>query len=341
VSIYSVAKKAGVSPAAVSRYINKSGSVAPGKAELIRAAMKELEYVPSLVRPGPRLKNRPGVRTGQIALLFLGRLKPLEMYRMPVFPILFSGVHEAVESAGLNLVVTHWPDGEQCPSIIRKGCFDGVLVMGAMPKPERLFSMLKIPAVWFFRGHSDPEGRLDHVFYDNSRIGGIAARYLVGKGCRRLCFINPYPVHEAVKPRKKDFIRTAKDLGSEVKIFESAEDMFGSVVEEAEIMTRKAVGGKDRCDGIFAPMDNVLLSAYNCLKFMGKTPDKEVTLIGCNNDPQFMGQMNPRPATIDIKLDTVGKKAVEQLLIRMQFPDDKDRVEILVKPELVPAEGRA
>jgi LacI family transcriptional regulator len=264
-------------------------------------------------------------------------MKPLDMYRMPAFPVLFSGVQEAAESAGLNLVFANWPDDAQCPPLIRKNNFDGILIMGRMAKPERLISMLKVPAVWFFREHSDPDGKFDHVFYDNSRTGEIAAKYLVEKGCRRLCFINPYPSHEAMTTRKRTFIKAAEGMGVAVDVFESAGDRHDSIVQEVASLLVGAVGGREKCDGIFAPADDVLLAVHNCLKLIGKKLERDIRLIGCNNDPQFMGQMHPRPATIDIKLEVVGRKAVEQLLLRMQNPDDMNHVEIFVKPNLVTA----
>lgn len=45
------------------------------------------------------------------------------------------------------------------------------------------------------------------------------------------------------------------------------------------------------------------------------------------------------PATIDIRLETVGARAVEQLLWRMAHPDDTDRVAIFASPVLVPGEA--
>jgi LacI family transcriptional regulator len=260
------------------------------------------------------------------------------MYRMPAFPVLFSGVQEAAESASLNLVLANWPDDAQCPPLIRKNNFDGILIMGSMAKPERLMSILKVPAVWFFRGHSDPDGKFDHVFYDNSRVGEIAAKYLLEKGCKKLCFINPFPWHDAMAVRKKNFIKSAAVMGASVSVFESRVDRKDSLVQEVERLVNGAVGGRKGCDGIFAPTDDVLLSVHNCLKLIGRKPEEDIRLIGCNNDPQFMGQMHPRPATIDIKLEVVGRKAVEQLLIRMQNPDDMNHVEIFVKPNLVLSE---
>lgn len=54
VTLFDVAERAGVSPAAVSRYLNKSGYVSAEKGELIRSAMEELGYYPA---QSPRAKG--------------------------------------------------------------------------------------------------------------------------------------------------------------------------------------------------------------------------------------------------------------------------------------------
>ncbi len=87
--------------------------------------------------------------------------------------------------------------------------------------------------------------------------------------------------------------------------------------------------------GVFCPTDDTLVKLYYALRQRGIEPGAEYELIGCNNDPVYMNQMHPRSATIDIKLDTVGKRAVEQLLWRMTHPDDTSRVEVFIRPELV------
>jgi DNA-binding LacI/PurR family transcriptional regulator len=48
--------------------------------------------------------------------------------------------------------------------------------------------------------------------------------------------------------------------------------------------------------------------------------------------------MHPRPATIDLKLDQVGRQAVAKLLWKMSHPDECVIPGIRVSPELIPPE---
>jgi LacI family transcriptional regulator len=62
-----------------------------------------------------------------------------------------------------------------------------------------------------------------------------------------------------------------------------------------------------------------------------------VDLIGCNNDEPFLTQMHPRPATIDIALEKVGQRAVEQLLRRIANPMEPV-ARLILEPHLIGAD---
>ncbi|HOK04935.1 MAG TPA: LacI family DNA-binding transcriptional regulator [Victivallales bacterium] len=334
-SIYLVAKVAKVSPSTVSKYINNTARISLEKQERIRNAMRKLDYSPPNVRRGPRLKNYQNTLHRHLAILFLGELKPIDLYKKPIFPSLFASILEETERNLFNLTVIHWPDKTPCPAIIKKNLVDGILIFGKTYEPEKLFSNIKVPAVWFFREHSDFSRHYDHVFYNNSCIGKIAFEYLYEKGCRSMCFINSLPENSAVMNRKIDFIRECHEKGVDVDVFEAEDKVEHYILRRTEELLDRACLTKKKYNGIFAPTDDILLYTYNHLKKHNIIPEKDIVLIGCNNDSVFMDQMKPRPATIDIKLDKIGQKAVIQILERIRLKNYTDPVEILIKPELI------
>src|SRR5262245_61259981 len=103
-SITKVAAEAGVSPATVSRFINKQVSVSPEVGKRIHEAMIKLNYTPSASRPGPKPSTRRAIRTGNVTFLSLGDLDPATMFSLPVFPLLFGGIQHALSDRGLHLV---------------------------------------------------------------------------------------------------------------------------------------------------------------------------------------------------------------------------------------------
>jgi LacI family transcriptional regulator len=108
--------------------------------------------------------------------------------------------------------------------------------------------------------------------------------------------------------------------------------------EIAQKVVQELRSSADKPTAVFVGSDDLMVRVFNRLRQQGYESGKDVDLIGCNNDKQYMDQMHPRPATINIKLDMVGERAIEQLLWRMSHPSDVAQAQLLIKPEIVPAE---
>lgn len=339
-SIVDVAREAGVSVATVSRILNRERNVSLDTARSVEEAIQKLDYVARAVRPGPKPKNRMGVHTGTITFLSVSDFSPEKMYSMAAFPSLLGGIQKGCARHGINLVLAHSPGGRSVPPVLVRKQADGVLLVGDAAVSASLKQTLKrLPVVWCFRSRTDSAGMFDHVFYDNSKIGQMAADYLIARGRRRIAFACLSPDHPAAVERRNGFLEAA----AAKKVRASAVEAVKEVENENPARTvgrllDRIAGLSPRPDGIFFFGDDLMLAAFNGLRNRGIEPQRDVDLIGCNNDKQFMNQMHPRPATIDIKLDLLGERAVEQLLWRMAHPEDDSRMEILIKPALVHGE---
>jgi LacI family transcriptional regulator len=338
-SLKQIAAKAGVSVPTVSRLLSGSGYVSEDAATRIRACARELGYTPRAVRPGPKSKSQRGIRTGNIALVSLDEVSPEEMLRMPAFPSLLGGVQRALAQQGLALVIAHVHDG-QVPSVLHRNRVDGVLVMGgAAPLPSSLKqALLQLPAVWFFRRHADPRGEFDHVFYDNARVGDLAADYFVSRGFRRLAFLTPRATHTAYAQRRDRFVQAAEAAGATVRVFQTEKAASMTDAACVEGLVAEMLNSGPLPEGLFVPADHDLLAAFHALRRKAVEPQRDVLLLGCNADPQFLSRMHPRPATIDIQSEAVGRRAVEQLLWRVANREDSGRVETYVMPVLLEGE---
>lgn len=344
-SIVDVAKLANVSVATVSRILNDARNVAPATARTVEDAIKELGYVPRAVRPGPKPKSRQGVNTGTIAFISVGSLSPVDMYRMPAFPALLGGIQRGIERHGMELVLAHLPEGKVVPPVLSRRRADGVLLFGFETLSTQLQQALnRVPAVWcFLRDSESPGSEFDHVLYDNSHVGQMAAEYFLKREHRNLMFVGARPNHQALAQRRNQFVDTAGAQGARVVVLEGAECQEEELPpvqldEIAQKVVHELRTAQERPTAIFCGSDDLMVRVYNRLRQHGFEPGKEVELIGCNNDKPYMDQMHPRPATIDIKLDMVGERAIEQLLWRMSHPGDVVQAQLLVKPTIVPAE---
>ena len=339
-TIKDIAQEAGVSVGTVSKALNQGSGVSVAKVKAVEKAIAKLGYNHRPNRSRTKNRKNAGIHTGKIVLLSLDKT-PEQLYRMPAMPMLLQGIQEKTNQQDLNLVLAQATDVTALPAILQRNEADGVILLGGSRLASEFSKKAQdIPAVWCFHPLANPRLTIDQVYYDNSYIGELAAEYLFEKGRGHFAFINPRIKSSIFEPRRNQFLRRAAELGVEVEVVEPDErphqnDEFRIAKEltESFLSTTSSVPA-----GVFCPADDIMLAVHNVLHKHGIEPGRDIDLIGCNNDYQFMKLMHPRPATIDIKLTEVGRKSVEQLLRRMANPKDKSQSEIKIPPEVVPAE---
>jgi DNA-binding LacI/PurR family transcriptional regulator len=339
-SIIDVANLAGVSKSTVSRVINHSAKVAPDVVRAVESAMRQINYAPPLRRRGPKPMSRRGIHSGNIALLLMG-VNASDLYRLPVFPHLLHGVERGLAEKGLNLILANLGKGEELPAVLSSGRADGLLLWGkwdAMPDPVRE-KLRQIPTVWIVREHSDSQGEFDHVFYDNLAVGRLAARHLGRRGHRSMAFINALPHHSAFIERGREFIAAAEDAGLQAHSFVREVDGHNSDYSISQDLVDRMLRIQPRPTGLFVPTDTQLAGVYHALEERGMRPMEDVEIISCDNERQFLSRLTPRPVTININLELVGRRGVSQLLWRMRHPELKNRISVLVEPTLVVPSG--
>jgi DNA-binding LacI/PurR family transcriptional regulator len=105
-------------------------------------------------------------------------------------------------------------------------------------------------------------------------------------------------------------------------------------------LARRIVGTAPQITGLFVPSGYWTPYAYQALTSAGLVIGQDIDFICCDNVPLFMDQLTPRPAAIDINLELVGRRGVEQLLWRMANPQVQNRTRLVIEPVLMPGEIR-
>lgn len=339
-SIIEVANLAGVSKSTVSRVINSAPGVAPAAAQNVRRAMERIGYQPSARRPGRRTESRRGIRTGSVALVAMGHPDTARLYHLPVFPSLLHGVERAVAEQGMSLTLAGLHPDSPLPPALSGDRVDGLLLLGkwdAMPESIRA-RFHQLPSVWIMRENSDDRSEFDHVFYNNAAVGRMAARYLIDQGHRHVAFVNTMAGHPAFVQRQNDFQAEIANSGISAKAFVTGNwnvaefRVFQSLVDRMLLESPLPTG-------LFVASDIQLPNLYHALELRGIAVGKAVQIISCDNEQQFISKLSIRPATIDINLELVGRRGVHQLLWRMRHPQERNRITVLIEPELVLPEG--
>lgn len=339
-SIIEIARSANVSVSTVSRFFNKPESLSPQITAKIERVVAETNYRPRIVRPGPKAAARVGIRTGVIALVSLCDFSLEQLWRLPVLPMLIGSVQETLLRRQLSLFLGCLDSNGRLPECVSSRRCDGVIFFSKPVTPEAEEGFRKsrpdLPTVWCFREHVDTEHRFDHIFYDNSSVGVIAADYLAARGHRKAAIFNTDPRHTAFSVRERCFCERACSLGMEPVLFKSPEPETPSDRNYRKLAAEFLRRGEG-ITGAFFCVDHDMLGIHVELLAAG-FPARDLDMIGCNADEVALQYISPRPATIDIKIAQIGQMAVDQLLRRINGESCGAANEIFIKPELIKGE---
>jgi LacI family transcriptional regulator len=352
-SILEVAKRAGVSVATVSRVINRVPSVSPQTAKQVRAAMKELAYVPAEIRPGPkpgsRRTPRHQARAGTIAVLTVGQ-PARDWLTLPLMAAAFAQITTESKERHLRLLIDETQDPEQVSALIARKEIDGAIVFRSSRLGRRGFDALlshQVPLVWLFGAIERPTP-IDHVTTDNIAVGHLAQEYLASSGCEELAFVTDAPEWTLMRLRGQSFANAARDgglrstsyvIGGSPAVVESYGPRVQSAATLDELVERIATS-KPRPTGIFTARDRLTLQLYPLLQRRGLVPGRDVTVVSCDNQESLLSVLSPRPASVELRPEELGRLALARLMYRLEHPDDPP-LQILVSPGLGTCESPA
>ena len=340
-SIVEVAKLAGVSHATVSRVINRRPDVSSASVRRVQEAMRKLRYVPPAKRRGPKPKAS-GVRTGNIGVLFVSETPTLAT--SPVTAFVLHAIEEEAASHGFNLVLGQVIGAGSLPPSVANGQVDGILMHGLPPSDDVQEQLSRYSAcVWLLSQRRQRGYWGDRVSPDNSAIGAMACRYLTDRGHERVAAIHCDPTHLGFAARAQGFEDAAREAGLFAKTIidheaDSNPEYLARGGSHFDALVDEFLGIEGAMPtGLFVPRDALTIRMYRALRKRGIKPGRDIELISCDNIPALEG-LDPKPATIDVRPGEIGRRAVEQLLWRINKLDAPMNVTSLVEPLLVPGD---
>lgn len=318
--------------------MNNHPRVAPETAKAVRKAMRELDYKPSDRRPGPKpsLRTRTGATT--IAFLVFGTARNRTT---PAFERLLNGVSLASSSYNLNLLFVQVPDPEQVPGRIIDANVNGLLLHGALPSQAVREQLSRIPTVWLMGNRRRPEWG-DQVMPDGYEIGELAAKHLIGRGHRDLAFFDLDSEHWAFRVYGHAFSAVAADSGAKVHQLEQKRpeihDYWQPYTREAtDALVDRYLRIEPTPTGIFVADDMQVAMIQPALQQRGLTIGPGpggIEVVSCNNETPYLMGLSPRPTSIDIRAENIGRRGIEQLVWRLEHPEVVERTTITVEPTL-------
>lgn len=300
--IETVARRAGVSIATVSRVLNGSSTVAPGTAERVRAVIEELNYVP---RNAARMLASRKTNTIGLILSEIGGA---------FFPLLLKGIEAETRATGYELLI-HSTQGAHAHQRKPLGEHntDGLLVFTSsleLSELQRLHN-INFPLVLMHQTPPD-ELRIPVITIENKDGAEMLVNHLIEKhGRRRIVYMRGPEEHEDSQWRERGYCDALEKHGIP---FASELVVVGGFDEEQaySTMQQMLVEGIE-FDAVFAGDDDTAMGVYRALKMVGRVIPDDVAVVGFD-DVQFARYISPALTTIRAPIEEVGREAVRQLV---------------------------
>ena len=304
VTIRDVARKANVSVATVSRYINRNAPVSPEAAGRLDKVMIELRYVPHAA--ARHLASR---KTRVIGLL-------LNNLHNDFFVPLLNGIEAVVRSKDYNLIVAtyHASSRNKTPPPIGPHNTDGLLVFsdGLVDDDLANLNASGFPMVLVHRT-PPPSLKIPSVTVENVEITHKLVEHLIQvHGKRRIMYLRG-PVNQEDSLRRETGYKSA--LAANGIPFDEDLILNGEFERDIAYQVLHDFLGNGRrvaFDAIFAGDDDAAIGVLKALHEHDCKVPEDIAVIGFD-DLGFASFLNPPLTTVRAPTESVGRIATERL----------------------------
>ena len=269
-----VARRAGVSQSAVSRFFTPGASCSAKTAEKVRRAARELGYRPNVLARS--------LITGRSRIIGLV-VAYLENY---FYPEVLEKLSNALQAEGYHLLVflarQDVGDIEDILQEIVDYQVDGI-IMASVAMSSDLATRCRtagIPVVLFNRSQDGP--RLPAVTSDNFAGGRDVAKYLVAGGHRRFGYVAGWEGASTQRDREAGFRAGLQEAGIALSAREVGDFQFAKAQDAARRMFAPA----QRPDAVFVANDLMAIATMDVLRHeLGLRVPEQVSVVGFDDVP--------------------------------------------------------
>lgn len=300
-TISEIAKMAGVSSAAVSRYLN-GGSLSAEKKERIKAVIDQTGYVPS--ESARMLRTKKSSQIGVIA----PNISSSTVARI------VSGISSQLYSKGYRLLLANTENDMKMEleylEMFVTNQVDGIIfIASAITKRHlEILKQLRVPIV--IVGQKVAE--YDCIYHDDFHAAKDMMSVLLDQNCRKLGYIYAMEKDEAVgHERTRGMEAALAEHGRKPEEVQRMEAGF-SIESGYETMKRLLKRAPD-LDGVFCATDSQAVGAVMCLRDAGMRIPEDVKVCGVGNN-QASDLIEPRLTTAHYYYRTSGEEAAKMLI---------------------------
>ena len=324
-TIAEIASRAGVSKAAVSRYLN-NGYVSSEKREAIRRVIEETGYVPS--------QQAQTLRTGKSRMVgvIVPRIDSESISRV------VAGISKVLEAQGYRLLLANTDNNIQKEleylEVFRSGNVDGVILVATILSGahKQALGALGCPAVL---AGQRMEG-MSCVYHDDQGAARAVTELLLQTGRRRIGYIG-------VTPRDKA-AGAARRAGWQAAMREAGQEPDPAWMEQSDFSIDGGYAAAERLlarvpdmEGIFCATDSIAIGAKKRIEEDGRRIPDEISLAGIGHS-RLSELVRPKLATAHYYYQTSGEEAARDLLEMIEQGIDRKK-QLMLGYEVYPGES--
>ena len=307
-NIAEIAKLAGVSPSAVSRYLNQ-GYLSQEKRDAIRRVIEETGYRP--LAQAQALRTRKTKTVGVI-------LPKIDSFSISS---VMAGIDWALERKGFQILLAD-ARGDPAKELEYLDIFDdqrvdGVILIGTVFTPKHIAALKKgrVPAVVV----GQQLAGVSCVYHDDYHALYDMTKLLLDRGCRRLGYLGALPQDRAVgQERARAYADAVRDAGLEPQAAHT-------VVADFTIASGYGKAGElweahGPLDALVCATDAMAVGALQYLKGRGVRVPEDVLLTG-QGGSDLCRVTTPAITTIRYFYEESGASAADLLLERLENPE--------------------
>ena len=321
-SLKDVAKLAGVSVGAVSRYLNEPDRLRESTRRRIRPAIEALNYSPNALAQS--------LRRGKTSLVMV----ICSAIGDPYFGDVIHGIQRAAKERGMTILVREVRSIHERPSeasdILLSRAADGVIVLGSNSPfdltDEAHKTVDRPPVVVGGEIVSGSLQRMPSVRIDNVAAAEELTRYLIGLGHRRFGFIAGEPDSPMMDDREIGFRNALAERGIAV----TPELMVHGdlIVSGGRRAMRHLMSLSAPPTAIVCANDEMAIGAMGEARAIGVAIPDDVSIVGFD-DIRYAEAMNPPLTTVAQPAEEIGERCFRRLARALAEPGSESGVEIV------------
>lgn len=324
ITIYDVADEARVAISTVSRVLNGSTEVSDATRAKVQAAIDKLQFQPQRIA-----KSLAQQATTSLAVA-------LPSATSLFYVEILKGVKDCLRERDIDLLLCNLGSSNPEQTLHRfigRGAVDGLLLV-SLPIDESLSEQLlrmHAPVVSIGGRNTD----FDSFWWDDTGGARIATEHLLSLGHRRIGFITSQAWSYAAEPRLQGYRMALETAGIHYDpdlVAVGKTTKHAGFSEEAGAEAMASLMQLDPMPtAVFASSDVQAFGAWAYARDNGLVVPRDVSLLGYD-DLKLSRYLDL--TTVDQQMQSVGQKATERLLARMETRSD-DRLDIEIPVELM------